>query len=40
MEVFACKSYGEFMRDYQQVVLAARGGGGVFLCTEGSFLAY
>ena len=40
MEDFAYGSYGEFTRDYQQVVIAARGGGGAFLCTEGSFPAY
>ena len=40
MEGFAYESYSEFVRDYQQVVIAARGGGGVFLCAGSSFLAY
>ena len=40
MEAFTCELRGELMRDYQQFVLAERGRGGIFLCTESAFLAY
>ena len=40
MEGFACESCGALLRDYQQVVLAERGSGGIFLWTASSFLGY